>query len=121
MAANEAAGADLLVSNEKLTSDSPVMWPDHNFFGDFNPLLLSPAPPKWLLEVQKEDNQMMNEFGSLTHSQLMDKVRALENLAYQLGVEEAKQMSRGRVLSIFDVPDHQPGTSSRHTKHSRHS
>ena len=31
MAANEAAGADLLVSNEKLTSDSPVMWPDHNF------------------------------------------------------------------------------------------
>eukprot|EP00731_Ephydatia_muelleri_P022227 Em0014g818a len=29
------------------------------------------------------------KFGSLTHSQLMDKVRALENLAYQLGVEEA--------------------------------
>lgn len=118
MAANEA-GAELLVSNEKLTSDSPVMWPDHNFFGDFNPLLLSPAPPKWLVEVEKEDNQMMNEFGSLTQSQLMDKVRALQNLAYQLGVEEAKQMSRGRVLSIFDVPDNQPRTPNKRIKHNR--
>jgi len=29
-----------------------------------------------------------SEFASLTHSQLMEKVRALQNLAYQLGVEE---------------------------------
>ena len=28
------------------------------------------------------------EFASLTHAQLMEKVRALQNLAYRLGVEE---------------------------------
>ena len=28
------------------------------------------------------------EFGSLTQSQLMEKVRALQNLAYKLGMEE---------------------------------
>lgn len=28
------------------------------------------------------------EFGSLTQAQLMEKVRALQNMAYQLGVEE---------------------------------
>ena len=30
------------------------------------------------------------EFASLTHAQLMEKVRALQNLAYRLGVEEGK-------------------------------
>ena len=30
----------------------------------------------------------LTEFASLTHAQLMEKVRALQNLAYRLGVEE---------------------------------
>lgn len=30
------------------------------------------------------------EFGSLTTSQLMEKVRGLQNLAYQLGLEEGR-------------------------------
>jgi len=55
-----------------------------------------------MLEVQRDDYRMINEFASLTHSQLMEKVRALQNLAYQLGVEEAKQMSRGKCLDVFE-------------------
>ena len=63
------------------------------------------------------------EFGSLTQSQLMEKVRALQNLAYKLGMEEgtkyinivrtlfndiinfitAKEMSRGKCLNVFQV------------------
>ena len=62
------------------------------------------------------------EFGSLTQAQLMDKVRALQNMAYQLGVEEgefkhvsairptqvslsAKEMSRGKCLDVFQIPE----------------
>lgn len=30
------------------------------------------------------------EFGSLTTSQLMEKVRGLQNLAFQLGLDEGK-------------------------------
>ena len=30
------------------------------------------------------------EFGSLTTSQLMEKVKGLQNLAYQLGLDEGK-------------------------------
>lgn len=33
------------------------------------------------------------EFASLTHAQLMEKVRALQNLAYRLGVEEGITLS----------------------------
>ena len=59
------------------------------------------------MEINKDDHRMINgerviimvtwfkasllccvEFGSLTQVQLMEKVRALQNMAYQLGVEE---------------------------------
>ena len=79
---------------------------------------LSPAPPKWLLHVQKDDPRtvsgkralyrivcachgrgfdttwscLLTEFASLTHAQLMEKVRALQNLAYRLGVEEGNSI-----------------------------
>ena len=33
------------------------------------------------------------EFGSLTTAQLMEKVRGLQNLAYQLGLEEGEANS----------------------------
>jgi len=31
---------------------------------------------------------IISEFGSLTTSQLMEKIRGLQNLAYQLGLDE---------------------------------
>jgi len=33
------------------------------------------------------------EFGSLTTSQLMEKVRGLQNLAFQLGLDEGKLLT----------------------------
>lgn len=101
----EESEADVLLSSERLSNDSPVMWPDQqHFFGDFNPLHLSPAPPEWLLDVTKDDMAAINELASLTPAQLMEKIRALQNMAYQLGVEEARQMSRGRYLNVFKGP-----------------
>jgi hypothetical protein len=33
-------------------------------------------------------HNLIAEFGSLTTSQLMEKIRGLQNLAYQLGLDE---------------------------------
>ena len=38
---------------------------------------------------------MATELASLTPAQLMEKIRALQNMAYRLGVEEGEGMERG--------------------------
>jgi hypothetical protein len=48
------------------------------------------------------DFNFLKEFGSLSTVQLMEKVKDLMNLAYQLGLEESNQMTRGRLLNILD-------------------
>ena len=43
------------------------------------------------------------ELGSLTTANLMEKVKGLQNLAYQLGLEECKYMSKtNRAICITD-------------------
>ena len=44
------------------------------------------------------------EFGALSPDELIEEVRKLLNVAYQLGVEEAKQMTRGKYLHVLANP-----------------
>ncbi|KAJ8793824.1 hypothetical protein J1605_019245 [Eschrichtius robustus] len=60
------------------------------------------SPPKWMAEIERDDidmlkaverngneiNNSVSELGSLTTANLMEKVRGLQNLAYQLGLDE---------------------------------
>lgn len=39
---------------------------------------------------------------TLSTSELMEKVKDLMDVAYQLGVSESNQMTRGRLLDILD-------------------
>lgn len=55
---------------------------------------------------------MLQELGSLTASALLEKVKDLQNLAYKLGVEEAREMTRGRMLDILRK-DKEPKKSER--------
>nr|XP_054927640.1 uncharacterized protein LOC126532998 isoform X2 [Dermacentor andersoni]XP_054927641.1 uncharacterized protein LOC126532998 isoform X2 [Dermacentor andersoni]XP_054927642.1 uncharacterized protein LOC126532998 isoform X2 [Dermacentor andersoni]XP_054927644.1 uncharacterized protein LOC126532998 isoform X2 [Dermacentor andersoni]XP_054927645.1 uncharacterized protein LOC126532998 isoform X2 [Dermacentor andersoni] len=41
------------------------------------------------------------ELGSLTAAALLEKVKDLQNLAYKLGIEESREMTRGRFLDIL--------------------
>ncbi|XP_045571993.1 protein lin-52 homolog isoform X3 [Salmo salar] len=41
-----------------------------------------------MAELESEDIEMLKELGSLTTANLMEKVKGLQNLAYQLGLEE---------------------------------
>lgn len=44
------------------------------------------------------------ELSAIPVASLIAKVKELHDLAYQLGIEEAKEMTRGKCLQIFDNP-----------------
>ncbi|KAK7479477.1 hypothetical protein BaRGS_00029293 [Batillaria attramentaria] len=103
-----AGDEDQLLSLEKLRA-SPELWPEQipgvsEFASARTPLSNNGSPPKWLADLEKDDIDLLQEFGSLTAAQLMEKVRGLQNLAYQLGLEEAREMTRGKFLNILAKP-----------------
>lgn len=106
-----AAGADLeasLLSFEKLDRASPDLWPEQlpgvaEFAASFKSPITS-SPPKWMAELENDDIDMLKELGSLTTANLMEKVRGLQNLAYQLGLDESREMTRGKFLNILEKP-----------------
>jgi hypothetical protein len=53
------------------------------------------------LYAHKDWCYVVAEFGSLTASGLIAEVKKLYDVAYQLGVEEAKEMTRGNYLKIL--------------------
>ncbi|KAH6926259.1 hypothetical protein HPB50_015934 [Hyalomma asiaticum] len=57
------------------------------------------AKPKWALD--EDGLVMLQELGSLTAAALLEKVKDLQNLAYKLGIEESREMTRGRFLDIL--------------------
>ncbi len=44
---------------------------------------------------------LISELGSLPVSSLLEEVKRLQNIAYQLGLEERKEMTRGKYLNIL--------------------
>ncbi|XP_045919418.1 protein lin-52 homolog isoform X1 [Micropterus dolomieu] len=81
-----------LLSFEKLDRASPDLWPEQlPGVAEFAASCKNPitnSPPKWMAELENEDIEMLKELGSLTTANLMEKVKGLQNLAYQLGLEE---------------------------------
>ncbi|TNN36397.1 Protein lin-52 [Liparis tanakae] len=81
-----------LLSFEKLDRASPDLWPEQlPGVAEFAASCKNPinnSPPKWMAELESEDIEMLKELGSLTTANLMEKVKGLQNLAYQLGLEE---------------------------------
>uniref|UniRef100_G3MRI8 Protein lin-52 homolog n=1 Tax=Amblyomma maculatum TaxID=34609 RepID=G3MRI8_AMBMU len=94
-----------LVSEEKLDGRlSPELWPEPVPGVREFAALLSPPPnkttkPKWSLD--EDGLVMLQELSSLTAAALLEKVKDLQNLAYQLGIEESREMTRGRFLGIL--------------------
>ncbi|XP_031211101.1 protein lin-52 homolog isoform X3 [Mastomys coucha] len=94
--ASPTDGTDLeasLLSFEKLDRASPDLWPEQlpgvaEFAASFKSPITS-SPPKWMAEIERDDIDMLKELGSLTTANLMEKVRGLQNLAYQLGLDES--------------------------------
>ena len=95
---------DTLPCLEKMDRASPDLWPDDEMEGILMSELKSSgqsSPAKPNLKDLEEDISMLDEFSSLTTASLMEKVKALQNLAFQLGLDEGREMTRGKFLKIL--------------------
>uniref|UniRef100_A0A1I7XK94 Protein lin-52 homolog n=1 Tax=Heterorhabditis bacteriophora TaxID=37862 RepID=A0A1I7XK94_HETBA len=52
-------------------------------------------------DLEPDDVKLVNELGRLTPDQLAEYIKTLQSSAFSLGVEEARQFSKGKVLQIF--------------------
>ncbi|KAL0829253.1 hypothetical protein ABMA28_004074 [Loxostege sticticalis] len=92
-----------LLSLEKLDRASPELWPEQiPGVSEFAPVQnANQSPPSWSKGFTKEDYSYMQQLNSLSTSGLILEVKKLHDMAYQLGLEEAKEMTRGKYLNIF--------------------
>ncbi|OTF69473.1 Lin-52-like protein, partial [Euroglyphus maynei] len=58
--------------------------------------------PEWQKGFDDEELSMLYGYGSLTASALLDKVKEIQNLSYQLGLEEESEVARARYLNILN-------------------
>merc|ERR1712059_9499 len=100
---------------EKLDRSSPDLWPEQGIPGVNQFLPSTPAhgsqgveggdvvggQTEYLQNLSREDLETLMQLGSLTVPQLMGEVKRLQNIAYQLGQEETKEMTRGKYLNIL--------------------
>merc|ERR1711973_161076 len=102
----------LFCQQERLDQNSPELWPEQiPGVTEFTTSSLLGTPLKPVLdttvdslkneELTKEDIEMLHEFSSLTVTQIMEKFHNLKNQAYQLGIEESREMTRGRFLNVL--------------------
>ncbi|KAJ8684426.1 hypothetical protein QAD02_020218 [Eretmocerus hayati] len=90
-----------LISLERLDRDSPDLWPEQNITKFVSQGSPPPEVPVWSLTITNEDINEIYELGHLPIDELISEVKKLHDLAYQLGVEESKEMTRGKFLNIF--------------------
>lgn len=60
--------------------------------------------PEWQKGLSEEEVLMLHGYGSLTASSLLEKVKEIQNLAYQLGLEEEREITRACFLNILNDP-----------------
>jgi len=109
----EISSEDQLKSAERLDRSSPDLWPQNlptaaQHIIAKNSLKSGEAEQPlgiWAQGLDPEDINLLHQFGSLTSSSLVEEVKKLQNIAYQLGLEEAKEMTRGKLLHVLDESD----------------
>merc|ERR1712137_1117473 len=90
-----------LYSEENLDRSSPVLWPEvipgvEKFTDSFTGEEQKPSDSQEkILEKRIADLKQLNE------KQLLAEIKALKERAYRIGLEEAKEVERGKMLNIF--------------------
>ncbi|XP_068907753.1 protein lin-52 homolog [Tenebrio molitor] len=93
-----------LLSMENLDRASPEIWPEKypgmtNFINSFTPSSAVKLP--YSRELNQEDQNYLHQLAALPTAGLISKVKELHDIAYQLGVEESKEITRGTYLNLF--------------------
>ena len=103
--------------DENLDRSSPDLWPDHipgvGQYLPATPYLDSDTPRQGeagsgvsgsagvLHNLTRDEMETLLQLGNLDVQELMSEVKRLQNIAYQLGQEESKEMTRGKYLNIL--------------------
>lgn len=96
-----------LLALEKLDRASPDLWPDQiPGVSQFIPLETPNNSPQVnvLQGLTPDDLATIHQLGNLPVFSLLEEVKRLQNIAYQLGLEERKEMTRGKYLNILRKP-----------------
>lgn len=114
MALEKSDNLDNLFARETLDRSSPELFPETipgltDFIAKNAPTtqeIEESSSKEWSSDFDPEDIRIFQGFAALSQSALVDKVKELQNLAYQLGLEESHEMTRGKFLSILNAsPD----------------
>lgn len=101
---NRASPVNAFVGNTELLIHPSTSKPITNLISKIERKPKSPVKaniPPWQQGLEEEEIAMLYGFGSLTTSALLDKVKEIQNLAYQLGLEEEREMARARFLNVL--------------------
>ncbi|XP_022199465.1 protein lin-52 homolog isoform X2 [Nilaparvata lugens] len=94
-----------LLSLEKLDRTSPELWPEQipgvSDYMHLNALSTHPLPKLWNKPLDEEDYVLMTQLSTLSHGALIAEVKKLHDAAYKLGLEEAKEMTKGKYLNVL--------------------
>ena len=96
-----------LLALEKLDRASPDLWPDQiPGVSQFIPLETPNNSPQVnvLQGLTQDDLATIHQLGNLPVFSLLEEVKRLQNIAYQLGLDERKEMTRGKYLNILRKP-----------------
>ncbi|KAH8365946.1 hypothetical protein KR093_007600 [Drosophila rubida] len=102
---NKSPKDDELISMETLR-ESPIQWPERipgmdDFMHMSNTPIHQPSDD-YSPGVSSKDAAQINQLASLTPDQLIDRIKSMHDEIYQLGLRESKEMTRGKLLGIFD-------------------
>uniref|UniRef100_A0A182JXQ7 Protein lin-52 homolog n=1 Tax=Anopheles christyi TaxID=43041 RepID=A0A182JXQ7_9DIPT len=70
---------------------SPEMWESK---GEF-------TPPSWMKGLTQDDINAMYQLGALSKNGLLAEIKKIFDQAYNIGLQEAKEITKGKNLEIF--------------------
>lgn len=91
---------DESLSCNELIGESSDLWPEIIPGIEAFQRNVSQRDKPWL-NLESEDFKTMGELARKTRLEMLEKVKELNNLAYLLGLEESKEITRGKYLEIF--------------------
>ncbi|CAG9860782.1 unnamed protein product [Phyllotreta striolata] len=96
-----------LLSMENLDRTSPELWPEKipgitELMSNYQSTPQSATKLPYSKDLTQEDEHYLHHLATLSAPALIGKVKELHDIAYQLGVEESKQVTRGKYLNLFN-------------------
>ncbi|KAL7301369.1 hypothetical protein TKK_0005815 [Trichogramma kaykai] len=90
-----------LMSMEKLDRASPDLWPEECINKFIAHHLPEPDCPSFNTSLDEEDMNKVCRLSQLSKEEIVLEAKKLLDETFSLGVEESKEMTRGKFLNIF--------------------